>query len=160
MGIWISTRPELNVPGLIDTSKQEAHITLAYLDRSSYEDEEYVWHTGKATLESIVRPKKIASRINGVATWIAGPPRSERYVLVASVASNNSLLHRWREQIVRDLFEHTGWTVDTAYPFVPHITLARSFTPYASVPELVEPVPFRIDNLFISRGSSRHEKVW
>lgn len=160
MGIWISTRPAVHAPGIIDASTQEAHITLAYLDSKSYKDEEFIWHTIHADLESFVKPRRIAARINGIATWIAGPPHSERYYLVASVASNNSLLHRWQAEIVQGLVEHTGLAVDTSYPFVPHITLARAFTPHVEVPELVDPIPFKIDNLYVSRGSSHHERVW
>lgn len=160
MGIWVSTRPDVTVPDVIDSSRQEAHITLAYLDKKAHPkvDEEQTFTDLKEWLSQKIKPKKIAAQIHGLATWIV-PQAQEPYYLVALVASGRGLLHRWRAQMVSCISE-AGFVLNEDYPFLPHITLAHSFAPYVELPQLDYPARFQINNLYISRGSDQHEQVW
>lgn len=160
MGIWVSTRPQLQVPGLIDSGQQEAHITLAYLDKKIHrkDDEPNIFSELKAWLTDDIKPKKIAAQVHGVATWIV-PQAAEKYYLVALVSTGRGLLHRWRADLVTSI-EDGVFALNEDYPFLPHITVAKSFAPYTQIPQLDWPVRFSIDNLYVSRGSSHHEQVW
>jgi 2'-5' RNA ligase len=160
MGIWISTRPQIQTAGILDSRTQEAHITLAYLDKKAYpkEDEEQTFTSLKEWLAGEVRPKRIAAQVHGIATWIV-PQAVERYYLVALVSTGRAVLHRWRADLV-DAIQSAGFHLNEDYPFLPHITLSHSFAPYTKIPQLDWPVRFSIDNLYISRGSRTHEQVW
>ena len=160
MGIWVSTRPKVQVPGLIDSSQQEAHITLAYLDKKAHPkaDEPQTFTDLKEWLTREVKPKKISAQVHGIATWIV-PQAAEKYYLVALVSTGRGLLHRWRSGLVNTV-EDGGFVLNEDYPFLPHITVAKSFAPYTQIPQLDWPVRFSIDNLYVSRGSSHREQVW
>lgn len=159
MGVWISTRPNVMVPGVLDSSQQEAHITLAYLDKRGYRGntEKQVFNMLKERLVQDTSPKSMVAYINGLATWIV-PGGPEPYYLVALVSSNHSLLHRWREEIMFSL--DPDFQVNTDYPFLPHITIGCTDLPYSRVPILENRVKFNIDNLYVSRGSNHHERIW
>lgn len=158
MGIWISTRPDVVVPGVLDTSRQEAHITLAYLCGKTHTDQQATFDNLKKWLETNIRPKRMRARVNGLATWIV-PGMAEPYYLVALVATNRALLHNWRSELAIRM-DQAGFHLNNDFPFLPHITIGHADLPYVKMPVLQDPAEFWLNNLYVSRGSSHHERIW
>jgi len=152
MAVWVSTRPSVQSQ-LIDSTKQEVHITLAFIQgvsfSSVFDTVSYWWDCSRYSDWNF----PIAANITGMATWIV----PHKYVKVALVETESNTLHRMREDLVAFLNIDTP-CVDSTYPFTPHVTLRESTQPFHYVPLLREKIPFTIDNLYVSEGD-KHTRI-
>lgn len=156
MGVWISTRPDINIPGVINSENQETHITLIYLDKKAHPDSEQTFLQTKEWLTADTKPRQAVAYLNGIATWIV--PRTEApYVLAATVTS--PALHNWRNKLAEQI-TGAGMKISKTFTFNPHITLERSRTPYEKIPSLYQQERVVLNNLYVSNGSSHHERIW
>ncbi|MFB7858928.1 2'-5' RNA ligase family protein [Rhodococcus qingshengii] len=156
MGVWISTRPDINIPGIINAQEQEAHITLLYLDKKAHPDNDLIFGMVKEWLTEATKPRQAVAYLNGLATWIV-PRTEEPYVLAATITS--PALHNWRNKLAEQITD-TGVKISKSFVFNPHITLGRSRSPYLKVPVLYQQERVVLNNLYISNGSSHHERIW
>lgn len=153
MSAYISTRPDIVIPGVLDSSTAKAHITLAYIPDTH--DGEKISQEVHEILSATMIPRSIESWITGYACW--GRAESRDYHLVALVGSMANQLMSFRASVVQATSLVTN--VDTTFPYIPHITLSSGSNPFTSVPALEENTGFVINNLFVSTDENRYQ-VW
>ncbi|MFB7858921.1 2'-5' RNA ligase family protein [Rhodococcus qingshengii] len=153
MSVYLTARPNIVIPGVLDSSTDEAHITLGYIPETP--DDERTAQDIHKVLSDQIMPRSIESWITGYACW--GRTESRDYHLVALVGSMANQLMSFRASVVRATALVTE--VDTTFPYNPHITISSGSDPFTSVPALEENTGFVINNLFVSTDENRYQ-VW
>lgn len=163
MTVYLSTRPKIKTP-FLDSDKQECHITLAYFADAEHRDMESLRAQVLYYMQAINSGPEweefpIACAINGFLTWVT----PDGYVLAASVRSEGNRLNKFRDTIA-DYLDLGHYDVDDRYTFIPHISIQWSDNPHTTMPELTEPAPFVVDNLYLSykdnEGTWHNVQVW
>lgn len=129
MSTWISTRPNLVIPGVLDTYKgDEAHVTLAYLGDVEHDEVLEVMRSTEAVPGFYATPgwksEPIVAEISGFAHWRDASNKLFRVALVSPVipAVTDGSVYSLRGTLMRYLSTQK-FAVDGTYPFIPHITL-------------------------------------
>lgn len=144
---FIAARPQLHIPGIIDSRMDEVHITLAYLKDVEIDA---VFEALNTDLYRGWPTQPILSSVHGSAQWLNNDGAFVSVLLVQPVAKSISRhnIYDERARIESSLLKNKI-KLDDTYPFVPHITKAFSDTPLR--PPVVEaPVMFAIDTLYLS----------
>lgn len=144
---FIAARPQLHIPGIIDSRTDEVHITLAYLKDVEIDA---VFEALNTDLYRGWPTQPILSSVHGSAQWLNNDGAFVSVLLVQPVAKSISRhnIYDERARIESSLLKNKI-KLDDTYPFVPHITKAFSDTPLR--PPVVEaPVMFAIDTLYLS----------
>lgn len=151
---FIAARPQLHIPGVIDSRVDEVHITLAYL-----KDVE-ITQVHEALNEDLYRgwpTAPVLSSVHGSAQWLNNDGAFVSVLLVQPVAKSISRhnIYDERARIESSLLKNKI-KLDDTYPFVPHITKAFSDEPMRPA-TIIAPVMFAIDTLYLSYQESDGE---
>lgn len=154
MGSWIEARPKLHIPGLIDSQKDECHITLAYLgDADPADVMGLMQENGQVYRGGYWPSSPVISEVSGLARWITGDGDHVDVALISppipkidGVSNIYDLQERVYNKVNRE------FPVDQTYPFVPHITLPGGFgvDPISARKTLHARYMFSITELYVS----------
>jgi 2'-5' RNA ligase len=187
MGTWIEARPNLVIPGIINTYEgDEAHITMAYLgDANPAQVQKMMQDTEAKPYLNHGWPAygSLLCDISGTAQWRDAKNNLFRVLLVqpSLLMPNNPTIYEEQNRIVAKLTSLSGIdgfpvvSVDKTYPFVPHITLPDKWqdnskercnhgVQYSThLPVISGRVVFGIDALYVThvtdKGDYRHSKI-
>lgn len=151
---YIAARPQLHIPGIIDSRVDEVHITLGYLKDVEIDK---VFESLNTDLYRGWPTSPILSNVHGSAQWLNNEGSFVSVLLVQPVAKTiaRHSIYDERARIESSLLKN-NIKLDDTYPFVPHITLEFSANPIR--PAIVEaPVMFAIDTLYLSHQVSDDE---
>ena len=130
---WIAARPQLVIPGLIDSTQYECHLTLAFLGdadpaavKAKLEDPAigyYPHHVGWPQ-------EPLVCEATGTAEWVIPDSRRFQVIIVQpSIPAVGRSIYDERERIKTKLEfasgdnDHEVYKVNDAFPFIPHITM-------------------------------------
>lgn len=155
MSIWIAARPQINIPGLIDSGKDECHITLAFLGKQANPGiVKEALETKQFDYQQNVWPDEpIVSEITGTAQWVIPGGKMFQVALVQpSIPKVGSTdIYDLRTRLVNKL-AMADIKVNDAFPFIPHITLKaieRDETRPTPLQRIATRYMFLIDKLYV-----------
>lgn len=151
---FIAARPQLHIPGIIDSRVDEVHITLAYLKDVEIDA---VFEALNTDLYRGWPTSPILCNVHGSAQWLNNDGAFVSVLLVQPVAKSISRhsIYDERARIESSLLKNKI-KLDDTYPFVPHITKEFSDEPMRPA-TVIAPVMFAIDTLYISHQESDGE---
>lgn len=127
MSVWIAARPQVVIPGVIDSNENECHITLAFLGskvdprkvKEGLETKQFNYQ------QNIWPDEPIVCEVTGTAQWVI--PQGNRSFQVALVQPSipkvgSTDIYDLRTRLVNKLNMIHAEPKDT-FPFLPHITL-------------------------------------
>lgn len=151
---YIAARPQLHIPGIIDSRKDEVHITLAYLKDVEVSE---VFEALNTDLYRGWPTSPVLSNVHGSAQWLNNDGDFVSVLLVQPVPKTIARHSIYDERMrIESALLKKNIKLDDTYPFVPHITLSFSESPIR--PAIIEaPVMFAIDTLYLSFQESDGE---
>jgi 2'-5' RNA ligase len=153
VGTWIEARPKLIIPGIINSRKDECHITLAYLGDVNPEEVAKALQPSDKSVYYNVPYEPILCEAHGTARWVNADGDHVDVLLVSPPIPKlqTNTIYAERDRIVGKL-RADGVKVDDLYPFVPHITLPNGWPadPNTILQTLETRVMFAIDKLYVS----------
>lgn len=129
---WIAARPRLVIPGLIDSTQNECHLTMVFLGdvdpvavKAKLEDPKIGYYNYTSWPQ-----EPLVCEATGTAEWVIPDSRRFQVIIVQpSIPAVGRSIYDERERIKTKLEfptadgEHEVFKANDAFPFIPHVTM-------------------------------------
>lgn len=153
VGTWIEARPNLHIPGLIDSRTDECHITMVYLGDIDPEEVVSVLKGNTDGWGSAMPYETILCEAHGTARWMNADGDHVDVILVSPPIPKigHHTIYTERDRLLTRL-RGGKVEVDDLYPFVPHITIPGGWPadPKKMLWTIKARTMFAVDKLFVS----------
>jgi len=147
--VYIAARPDLHIPGMLNSREDEVHITMLYL--GEVEDVDKVREALNDSAHRRWPTEPTLCQVYGTGQWVTVGGDFVQVALVQPVLpriqGHDIYAERYRMERCLSAF---GIKHDTTYPFVPHITIGYSAGPSSHVPAVRAPYMFAITGYHLS----------